>query len=111
MLARHVSDLTGPSSGAFFTSCICRFGMWYYCAYYSTRPAVTCRANIRAEYNSLIESVCVSCWTAYILQDDTRSLQYQDKVIFSIPLQADVFRSPKLSLKLHVKYVRVVTIF
>ena len=28
MLARHVSDLTGPSSGAFFTSCICRFGMW-----------------------------------------------------------------------------------
>ena len=45
MLARHVSDLTGPSSGAFFTSCIRRFGMWYYCAYYSTRPAGgwTCR--------------------------------------------------------------------
>ena len=32
MLARHVSDLTGPSSGAFCTSCIRRFGMWYYCA-------------------------------------------------------------------------------
>ena len=29
MLARHVSDLTGPSSGAFFsTSCMCRFGVW-----------------------------------------------------------------------------------
>ena len=28
MLALHVSDLTGPSSGAFCTSCICRFGMW-----------------------------------------------------------------------------------
>ena len=28
MLARHVSDLTGPSSGAFLTSSICRFGMW-----------------------------------------------------------------------------------
>ena len=28
MLARHVSDLTGPSSGAFCTSCIRRFGMW-----------------------------------------------------------------------------------
>ena len=28
MLAQHVSDLTGPSSGAFLTSCICRFGMW-----------------------------------------------------------------------------------
>ena len=41
MLARHVSDFTGPSSGAFFTSCMCRFGMRYYCSYYSTRPAVT----------------------------------------------------------------------
>ena len=40
MLARHVSDLTGPTSGAFCTSSMCRFGMWYYCAYYSTRPAV-----------------------------------------------------------------------
>ena len=28
MLARHVLDLTGPSIGAFLTSCICRFGMW-----------------------------------------------------------------------------------
>ena len=28
MLARHVSDLIGPSSEAFFTSCIRRFGMW-----------------------------------------------------------------------------------
>ena len=28
MLARHVSELTGPSSGAFYTSCIRRFGMW-----------------------------------------------------------------------------------
>ena len=26
--ARHVSDLTGPSSGAFCTNCIRRFGMW-----------------------------------------------------------------------------------
>ena len=40
-LARHVSDLTGPSSGAFCTSCIRRFGMWYHCAYYSTRTAAT----------------------------------------------------------------------
>ena len=28
ILVRHVSDLTGPSSGAFFTSCMCRFCMW-----------------------------------------------------------------------------------
>ena len=41
MSARHVSDLIGPSSGAFCTSCMYRFGMWYYCAYYSTRPAVS----------------------------------------------------------------------
>ena len=27
MLARHVPDLIGPSSGAFYTSCICR--LWY----------------------------------------------------------------------------------
>ena len=27
--------------------------------------------------NSLIKTLCVSCWTAYILQDDTRSPQYQ----------------------------------
>ena len=27
--------------------------------------------------NSLIKPLCVSCWTAYILQDDTRSSQYQ----------------------------------
>ena len=40
-LARHVSELIGPSSGAFCTSCILRFGMWYSCAYYSTRPVVT----------------------------------------------------------------------
>ena len=28
MLARHISDLTSPFSGAFLTSCIRRFGMW-----------------------------------------------------------------------------------
>ena len=28
MLARHVSDLTDPSSGVFLTSFIRRFGMW-----------------------------------------------------------------------------------
>ena len=27
--------------------------------------------------NKLIKTLCVSCWTAYILQDDTRSIQYQ----------------------------------
>ena len=27
--------------------------------------------------NSLIKTLCVSCWTAYILQDDSRSVQYQ----------------------------------
>ena len=27
--------------------------------------------------NSITKKICVSCWAAYILQDDTRSLQYQ----------------------------------
>ena len=31
MLARHVSDLIGPSSGAFCTGCICR--LWYVLQY------------------------------------------------------------------------------
>ena len=28
LLARHVSGLTGPSLGAFSTSCMCRFSIW-----------------------------------------------------------------------------------
>ena len=36
-----------------------------------------CRANLSAEKNLLIKTLCVSCWTTYMLQDDTRSLQYQ----------------------------------
>ena len=43
-----------------------------------------CRANIRDEQNSVIKKLCVSCWTACILQDDTQSLQYQVKRIISI---------------------------
>jgi hypothetical protein len=63
MLARHVSDLTGPSSGAFCISCICR--LWY----------VVIRVLL--DTSSRYEVVGRTCWTAYILQDDTRSLQYQ----------------------------------
>ena len=39
-----------------------------------------CRANISAEWTYSLKTLCVSCWTAYILQDDTRSLQYQGTV-------------------------------
>ena len=35
----------------------------------------TCRANISAEKTYSLRPHCVSCWTTYILQDDTRSLQ------------------------------------
>ena len=66
MLARHVSDLIGPSSGAFFTSCIHR--LWY----------VVIRVLLDTSSRYKVVGSCVSCWTAYILQDDTRSLQYQD---------------------------------
>ena len=37
----------------------------------------TCRANLSAEKNILIKTLCVSFWTAYILQDDIWSLQCQ----------------------------------
>ena len=46
MLARHVSDLTGTSSGAFLQAVCADFGMCSYGASSSTRPAVngwTCR--------------------------------------------------------------------
>ena len=65
MLALNVSDRTGPSSGAFCTSCIRRFGMRYYSAYYHIPnlriqlvqdapddgpvKSETCRANVSAE--------------------------------------------------------------
>ena len=57
MLARHVSDLIGPSSGAFFTSCIRRFGTrittYQICEYNAPDDermrSETCRANISAE--------------------------------------------------------------
>ena len=41
MLALHVLDLIGPSSGAFLQAVFADSGMWYYSAYYSTRPTVT----------------------------------------------------------------------
>ena len=34
-----------------------------------------CRANISAKQTYSLRPHCVACWTAYILQDDTRSLQ------------------------------------
>ena len=37
------------------------------------------RYEVTWSINALIKTLCVSCWTAYILQDDTRSLQYQVK--------------------------------
>ena len=52
MLARHVSELTGPSS-AVFSNLVCGNTR-------TTRHVQQLR----------------SCRTAYILQDDTRSLQY-----------------------------------
>ena len=66
MLARHVSDITGPSSGAFCTSCIRR--LWY--------VAIGVLLYKSSRYN-FVGPHCVSCWTTYILQDDTRSLQCQ----------------------------------
>ena len=83
MIARHFSDFIGPSSGAFCTSCIRR--LWYVvllCVLLDTRSE-TCRANICAEQTYSLRPHCVSCWTTYILQDDTRSLQCQVKQMCS----------------------------
>ena len=42
----------------------------------------TCRAKHMWWINSIIKKLCVSCWTAYILQDDTWFLQYQVNVMY-----------------------------
>ena len=55
MLARHVSDLTGPSSGAFFTSCMCRFGMCCNIIYYNTYHNIIYYST----YHNIISSFCV----------------------------------------------------
>ena len=39
----------------------------------TTRHVQTLRLDVSSS-----KTLCVSCWTAYILQDDTRSLQYQE---------------------------------
>ena len=64
MLGRHVSDLIGPLSGAFCTSCICR--LWY----------VVIRILLDTSSRN---EVVGRRWATYILQDDTRSLEYQVK--------------------------------
>ena len=38
---------------------------------------------VQEDTQSVFKTLCVSCWTAYILQDDTRSLQYQVHRIYS----------------------------
>ena len=60
MLARHVSDLTGPSSGAFVNKLYVQ--IWY--------VVIRVLLDTSSPYE-------VVGRTAYMLQDDTRSLQYQ----------------------------------
>ena len=109
MLARHVSDLIGPSSGAFCKSCIRR--LWYVvllCVLLDTSSRCklcngwTCRVVGVLPHTKVCKYIfyktllmmdrwgpkhvkltsvlnktyslrphCVSCWTTYILQDDT----------------------------------------
>ena len=76
MLARRVSGLTGPSSGAFYEL---YSQIWYVVI------RVLLDTSSRYEVTAgLIKTLCVSCWTEYILQDDTRSLQYQALEVVSI---------------------------
>ena len=62
-LTRHVSDLNGPSSERFQ-------------AEDGLLSSETCRATKCYEKNSIIKH-CVSCCITYILEDVTRSIQYQ----------------------------------
>ena len=86
MVARHVSDLNGPSSGVFSS---CMLQIWYvvFCVLLNMSRcyAVVGRTS---SYNqnmlshqtlwvNLIIKHCASCWITYILQDDTWSIQYQ----------------------------------
>ena len=68
MLALHVSDLIGPSSGAFCTSCIRR--LW--CVVMRVLLDTSSRYKVVGRIGICIWLDCI-----YILQDDTRSLQYQ----------------------------------
>ena len=80
MLALRVSDLIGPSSGAFCTSCIRR--LW--CVVIRVLLYMPSRYKFVGR-------------TAYILQDDTRSLQYQAEQI--LVSQAETFS--KMLVMLH----------
>ena len=59
---------------------------------------------------------CVSCWTAYILQDDTRSLQCQhlkfvDKFVPDLNFLRPVLEAPDLRLHPQAVYSECVFLF
>ena len=60
MLARHVSDLIGPHSKSANTGCKKRSCWW-------TDEVRNMSSWQKCWINSFIETLCVSCWTAYIL--------------------------------------------
>ena len=67
LLARHVSDLIGPSSGVFCISCICR--LWYVviCVLLDTSSrykVVELTKMVNKTYT--LRPHCVSFWTKYI---------------------------------------------
>ena len=61
MLARHVSDLTGPSSGAFY-----KLYLQIWCVVIHVLLDTSSCYEVVGKINSLIKTLCVSCWTAYI---------------------------------------------
>ena len=61
MVARHVSDLTGPSSGAFYKLYL---QIWYVVI----RELIDTSSRYEVVGRTFIKKLCVSCWTAYILQ-------------------------------------------
>ena len=55
--------------------------------------------------NSIIKKLCLSCWAAYILQDDTRSIQYPvtTNVLFQLSVSFFLIKAILLTLMSHLK--------
>ena len=73
MLARHVSDLIGPSSGAF--------------VYKLYSQTLVCGTTVRTTRHvqplrSNTSCILLDCIYIYISQDDKRSLQYQSNFVY-----------------------------
>ena len=78
MVARNVSGLSSPFSEG-FSICMLQICYVVFCVLLDTSRCcgVVWRTQFFIQPHNLIIKHCVSCWIAYVLQDITRSIQYQ----------------------------------